>query len=100
MATIKVDPAFLRSMERQLRGVKDALERLDDDTERYTPETVTGDDRVGVQLRQFGGNWVDSRVGMAERMEELATQLYLAADAYVRTDGGLGQQYERAPRGG
>jgi hypothetical protein len=96
MTTIKVDAEFVRELAGRLRRVKDAFERLDDDTERYASESVTGDDRVTAQLLEFGRNWFDRRVEMAKQMEELAGHLDGAAGAYVETDRGLARPYDRA----
>ena len=75
-------------MAGRLRGMKEAFESLDDNTEDFSPIDKTGDERVSARLLEFGRNWFDRRAEMAGLMSDLADLAEDAAEAYQATDRG------------
>jgi hypothetical protein len=95
--TIDVDPAQVRRMAARLRGLKDAFERLDDDTEHCASADITGHEAVAARLREFGSNWYERRAAMARTMERLAELADTAAGEYERNEQRVTPRYVPGP---
>ncbi|MGH9243947.1 MAG: WXG100 family type VII secretion target [Acidimicrobiales bacterium] len=97
--TFTVTPPEVKAMASRLRGLREEFESIDDDTEGYASVDVSGDERVGSKLEDFGNNWDDKRHEMANKMGELAELADGAADAYAQTEQAISDGFEGAGSG-